>query len=100
MAWEKASVGLLARVNAITGDTTLPAGMQIAAAGINPLAGEKMWDNCATFLNGYGTVSGTWTVEVQGTVAGFKVTATGVGLAPPVQTEPMAQRKTSAPFEA
>ena len=71
MSWEKTAVGLLARVNAITGDTTLPAGMQIATKGINPLAGEKMWDKCATFVNGYGTVSGTWTVEVQGTVMGI-----------------------------
>ena len=75
MAWEKAVVGVLARVDVQTTDTIIPVGGQSTAGtetrGINPLFGEKMWDNCATFVNGFGTVSGTWTVEVQGTVAGI-----------------------------
>ena len=75
MAWQKAVVGQLSRVVLETTDTTLAVGGISAGNsstfGINPLGGDRIWDDAACFLSVDNIISGTWAVEVQGTIAGI-----------------------------
>ena len=74
MSWGKMAIGPLAHVNVITGDTYIRAG---GTTGTNPLAGARMWDHAAYMLQVKAIMTGTWSVEVHGTVAGI----TGLPLA-------------------
>ena len=75
MSWERTAVGQLARVVLQTTDTLLAVGGISAGnsstLGQNPLSGDRIWDNAACFLDVDNVLTGTWTVEVQGTVAGI-----------------------------
>ena len=77
MSWERSAAGTLARVVLQTTDTILPIGgvsagnSSTTALGGNPLAGHRIWDDSACFLRVDNVLTGTWAVEVQGTIAGM-----------------------------
>lgn len=78
MSWERSVVGVLARGQTTSADVFMAPGYQynagtssVLATGHNILGGDRIWDKCAVFLKLDGVITGTWTVEVQGTVAGI-----------------------------
>lgn len=90
MSWEKSVSGQLARVVVQTTDTILPPGgvsagnSSTTALGGNLLGGDRVWDKAAFFLDVDDVLTGTWTVEIQGTVAGISALpiARAVGVTP------------------
>lgn len=74
MSWENTVIGQVAQVATQTTDTTLRIGGR-SITGVetsipNPLSGHRMWDRLAYFFSLGNVMGGSFTVEVQGTVAG------------------------------
>ena len=73
MSWENVVIGEICQVDTQETDTTVTVGGRSLAGTEtsipNNFAGHRIWDRMAYFLTGAGTLGGSFTVEVQGTVS-------------------------------